>query len=117
MRQMKRAAATAAALSLLSLQPLGGLSFPTTALAFHVTTTKTRLRHLTCSAGDDESCGCDADAGSTNTISSDNYVDNAPFGANALRKARLTNPHGNRVELGTKMGPGTSIVVFLRHLG
>jgi len=106
MRQLKRAATTAAALSLLSLQPQGVLSFPTTALAFHVTTTKIRLHHLTSSAGDDNaSCGCDdADAGSTNTLADDNDVGIAPFGANALRKARLTNIHGNRVELGTKMG-------------
>jgi hypothetical protein len=37
--------------------------------------------------------------------------------ANALRSAVLTDADGNLVRLGEQMGKGTSIVVFLRHLG
>mmetsp|Transcript_12497 Transcript_12497/g.16440 ORF Transcript_12497/g.16440 Transcript_12497/m.16440 type:complete len:104 (-) Transcript_12497:20-331(-) len=37
--------------------------------------------------------------------------------ANALRSAVLTDADGNLVRLGDQMGKGTSIVVFLRHLG
>jgi len=37
--------------------------------------------------------------------------------AEALRSAVLTNSDGELVSLGEKMGQGTSIVVFLRHLG
>eukprot|EP00980_Cylindrotheca_fusiformis_P006208 scaffold1327_cov124-Cylindrotheca_fusiformis.AAC.12 len=37
--------------------------------------------------------------------------------AKALRSSMLTNADGNVVNLGEKMGQGTSIVVFLRHLG
>jgi hypothetical protein len=35
----------------------------------------------------------------------------------SLRSAILTNADGEFVNLGDKMGKGTSIVVFLRHLG
>jgi len=38
-------------------------------------------------------------------------------GAQALRSAQLTNAQGEKVRLGDYMGQGTSIVVFLRHLG
>jgi hypothetical protein len=37
--------------------------------------------------------------------------------AKALRSAILTNANGEMVSLGEQMGKGTSIVVFLRHLG
>mmetsp|Transcript_36494 Transcript_36494/g.40302 ORF Transcript_36494/g.40302 Transcript_36494/m.40302 type:complete len:114 (+) Transcript_36494:29-370(+) len=37
--------------------------------------------------------------------------------AQALRSASLTNADGEIVTLGEKMGKGTSIVIFLRHLG
>jgi len=37
--------------------------------------------------------------------------------AQGLRAAFLTNADGDRVTLGECMGKGTSIVVFLRHLG
>ena len=37
--------------------------------------------------------------------------------AKALRAATLTGADGETVALGDKMGQGTSIVVFLRHLG
>ena len=37
--------------------------------------------------------------------------------AKALRSALLTNANGELISLNDKMGPGTSIVVFLRHLG
>ena len=37
--------------------------------------------------------------------------------AKLLRSAVLTNADGESVSLGDKMGPGTSVVVFLRHLG
>jgi hypothetical protein len=37
--------------------------------------------------------------------------------AKALRSATLTNADGELITLGDKMGKGTSIVVFLRHLG
>lgn len=37
--------------------------------------------------------------------------------ANVLRSAVLTDVNGNSVKLGDKMGSGTSIVIFLRHLG
>jgi hypothetical protein len=37
--------------------------------------------------------------------------------AKALRSAVLTDADGNLVRLGEQMGTGTSIVVFLRHLG
>jgi hypothetical protein len=37
--------------------------------------------------------------------------------AKALRSAVLTDADGNLVRLGEEMGKGTSIVVFLRHLG
>jgi hypothetical protein len=34
-----------------------------------------------------------------------------------LRSAQVTNMYGQLVSLGVAMGPGTSVVVFLRHLG
>jgi hypothetical protein len=37
--------------------------------------------------------------------------------AKVLRSATLTDANGELVRLGDKMGKGTSIVVFLRHLG
>jgi hypothetical protein len=37
--------------------------------------------------------------------------------AAALRGAALTDARGRPVVLGDRMGPGTSVVVFLRHLG
>jgi hypothetical protein len=37
--------------------------------------------------------------------------------AQSLRSAILTNANGELVTLGEQMGKGTSIVVFLRHLG
>ena len=37
--------------------------------------------------------------------------------ANVLRSAVLTNVDGQKVQLGDKMGSGTSIVIFLRHMG
>jgi hypothetical protein len=37
--------------------------------------------------------------------------------AKTLRSAVLTNADGESVRLGDKMGPGTSVVIFLRHLG
>ena len=37
--------------------------------------------------------------------------------AASLRSAQLTNVNGETVNLGECMGPGTSIVIFLRHLG
>jgi hypothetical protein len=37
--------------------------------------------------------------------------------ARSLRSAVLTNSNGEIVRLGDKMGKGTSVVVFLRHLG
>lgn len=37
--------------------------------------------------------------------------------AKTLRSAVLTNADGESVRLGDKMGPGTSVVVFLRHMG
>jgi hypothetical protein len=37
--------------------------------------------------------------------------------AKQLRSAYLTNANGEIVNLGEKMGKGTSIVIFLRHLG
>jgi hypothetical protein len=37
--------------------------------------------------------------------------------AKALRSATLTNADGALITLGDQMGTGTSIVVFLRHLG
>jgi len=37
--------------------------------------------------------------------------------AETLRSAILTDAKGGSIRLGDKMGKGTSIVVFLRHLG
>ena len=37
--------------------------------------------------------------------------------AKILRSATLTDAKGDSIALGDKMGKGTSIVVFLRHLG
>ena len=37
--------------------------------------------------------------------------------AKALRSAVLTDINGQKIQLGDKMGSGTSIVIFLRHLG
>ena len=37
--------------------------------------------------------------------------------AQSLRSAVLTNANGEKVRLDEKMGPGTSVVIFLRHLG
>lgn len=37
--------------------------------------------------------------------------------AKVLRSATLTDANGELVRLGDKMGKGTSIVIFLRHLG
>ena len=37
--------------------------------------------------------------------------------ARALRSAVLTDINGQKIQLGDKMGSGTSIVIFLRHLG
>lgn len=37
--------------------------------------------------------------------------------AKALRSAILTNADGKTIRLDEKMGPGTSIVIFLRHAG
>jgi hypothetical protein len=37
--------------------------------------------------------------------------------AKALRTAILTNANGETVRLDEKMGSGTSLVIFLRHLG
>jgi hypothetical protein len=37
--------------------------------------------------------------------------------AKTLRSAVLTNADGESVRLGDKMGPGTSVVIFLRHMG
>ena len=37
--------------------------------------------------------------------------------AQGLRSAILTNANGELVSLGEQMGKGTSVVVFLRHLG
>jgi hypothetical protein len=34
-----------------------------------------------------------------------------------LRSAQVTNVYGQLVSLGDVMGSGTSVVVFLRHLG
>ena len=39
------------------------------------------------------------------------------FTAAGLRSAVLTDADGNIVRLGEKMGSGTSVVIFLRHLG
>ena len=38
-------------------------------------------------------------------------------GASMIRSCMLTDVDGNSVRLGDKMGPGKSVVVFLRHLG
>jgi hypothetical protein len=37
-------------------------------------------------------------------------------GASAFRNSMLTDVDGNLINLGEKMGPGKSVVVFLRHL-
>jgi len=37
--------------------------------------------------------------------------------AQGLRSAMLTNANGDKIRLGDQMGQGTSIVIFLRHLG
>jgi hypothetical protein len=37
--------------------------------------------------------------------------------AASLRSAQLTNIDGELINLGDRMGKGTSIVIFLRHLG
>lgn len=34
-----------------------------------------------------------------------------------LRDALLTDVNGDTITLGDKMGPGASVVVFLRHMG
>ena len=38
-------------------------------------------------------------------------------GGKILRNLELTAVDGSSVRLGSQMGPGTSVVVFLRHLG
>ena len=40
-----------------------------------------------------------------------------PQGARILRDLNLSASDGSTVNLGDKMGPGKSVVVFLRHLG
>jgi hypothetical protein len=40
-----------------------------------------------------------------------------PQRALVLRKSQVTDRNGNRIILGDVMGPGKSVVVFLRHLG
>ena len=40
-----------------------------------------------------------------------------PRGGKILRDLELTAADGSTVKLGNKMGRGTSVVVFLRHLG
>ena len=40
-----------------------------------------------------------------------------PQGGKILRDLELTDVDGSTVKLGTQMGDGTSVVVFLRHLG
>mmetsp|Transcript_32757 Transcript_32757/g.49374 ORF Transcript_32757/g.49374 Transcript_32757/m.49374 type:complete len:107 (-) Transcript_32757:834-1154(-) len=37
--------------------------------------------------------------------------------AQSLRSAVLTDVNGKQIKLGDKMGKGTSVVIFLRHLG
>lgn len=46
-----------------------------------------------------------------------NEVIPADLTARNLRSAVLTNVRGEKVRLDEKMGSGTSIVVFLRHMG
>lgn len=40
-----------------------------------------------------------------------------PQGAQVLRRLDLTAADGSTVNLGSQMGDGTSVVIFLRHLG
>ena len=40
-----------------------------------------------------------------------------PGSARLLRSNVVTNAEGNLVQLGESMGAGTSVVVFLRHMG
>ena len=42
---------------------------------------------------------------------------NEPGSAQLLRQATLTNAKGELKNLGDIMGPNTSVVIFLRHLG
>ena len=37
--------------------------------------------------------------------------------ASQIRSAQLTNADGENITLGDKMGKGTSLVIFLRHMG
>jgi len=47
----------------------------------------------------------------------DNVVIPESVTAGSLRSAVLTDVNGSQIKLGDKMGRGTSIVIFLRHMG
>jgi hypothetical protein len=50
-------------------------------------------------------------------VTEDNEQRIASTTAEALRSAQVVNINGDRITLGDQMKDGTSIVVFLRHLG
>ena len=57
------------------------------------------------------------DAPKDNSVESSVRLANRPQGGKILRDLELTAVDGSTVNLGTQMGDGTAVVVFLRHLG
>lgn len=62
---------------------------------------------------DDETSKCDV----PNGVDRDVRLRDQPRGGRILRDLALTAADGSTVTLDSKMGDGTSVVVFLRHLG
>ena len=59
-------------------------------------------------------CECEVDASTSNRVAT---VNGKSVRASALAACTVTDPSGNVVNLGEKMGNGKAILVMLRHLG
>jgi len=52
-----------------------------------------------------------------NILTEENVNTKIKIPASKLRSAQIKNVDGKFVSLGERMGTGTSIVIFLRHMG
>eukprot|EP00965_Chrysotila_dentata_P196938 6177898-Pleurochrysis_carterae.AAC.3 len=70
----------------------------------------TRSPFLPMMASSIEDCGC-------GTAADPLFVNGISVTADKLRSLTLVNSKGERVTVGSQIGDGKSVVVFLRHLG
>lgn len=98
--------------SLLNNSPTSVEAFSSPRMMVRATRSATRNFELSATANSNEQSSttpCD--------VMEDNEERIASTTADILRSAQVVNIKGDRITLGDQMKDGTSIVVFLRHLG